>query len=119
MLKPECKDFDALWNSKQGATFQVKAKGKTYTLPVDIPAEVVLRIVRLHKEYGATANVPEADLLDMMTLLMGKGNFDDLCSRGLSLSEMEELFSWLMDRYTGSMGDPNPNAETQEESVST
>ena len=93
------KDFDDAWQEKkkEGPTF--KAYGEEYELPSSPPATLVLSMNRLMKKHGAEANIPDSELLDMATKLLGEENIDELCDNGMTVDQMADLIQWANSIY--------------------
>lgn len=93
--KPESKryrDFDAAVAEAEPITFTVT--GKTYSLPPDVPAAVILEEIR----NGTGGNDPKAGLR-FLEALLGKEALDEMVERGLGLKQLTDLSDWLAEQY--------------------
>ena len=109
----QVRDFDAMWKEKDKATFSFRAFGRDYYLPVEIPAGVILRTLRVIRKHGSVQAAPEAEIIAIMADVLGYDNVDDLCERGATLEQLTDLFNFAVARYTGVGDEESPKQEPQ------
>lgn len=97
-------DFDAYWSEAEEEPFVIKAFGREYVLPSDLPASVALRILRLQRRYFDCA-IPSDELMDLGLLLIGKEQIERLCADGMTVGQLGELLQWILSSYAGNAGD--------------
>lgn len=85
---------------KAGKTMTVKAFGKKYELPGQLPFDIVLRISRRYKE-GAE-EMSEEDMIEMAHTLFGKDTFEDWLRNGISLDGVGVMIEGVMKMYMDS-----------------
>lgn len=93
-------DFDAAMAEKSGKTMTVKAFGKKYQLPGQLPFDLVLKISRKYKE-GAE-EMSEDDVTEMAYQLFGKEAFEEWLEKGISLAGVEVMIEGVMKMYMDS-----------------
>jgi hypothetical protein len=107
------RDFDA-WEAERKAepvTFRIR--GAEYSLPATLPAIIPIRAMRLQKQYGAEANVPQAEMMEIALSLFGDEQLERLLGSGVDVDALAEIIGWAMEVYTG-----NPPGETTAPGVS-
>lgn len=95
------KDFDQFWDEQKkarppGKEVEYTVLGKTYTLPTELPAGVMLRMIRLNKEQGPDANITDGEILEMSYDIFGKANVDDWCKQGIKAPQLVDLVVWAV-----------------------
>jgi len=89
------KDFDALvTNSDEKLEFTMR--GKAYSLPAQIPARVILTQMRFMDETGV---VPTSVIPEWLDALLGKDVLEELITNGATWPQLEELLTWLLEKY--------------------
>ena len=93
------KDFDKFIQAKEKEKISFKMFGKTWALPAELPVIVILKAMNAQEG-------DEKEAFEMMEKLLGKKQFDKLIECGLTISQMTDLITWIMQVYT--------NTETNE-----
>lgn len=90
------RDFDSalVEEGKSQVTFMIG--GRDYTLPSDIPAEVILVHMRRLQDDGS---VPRSAMADWLTALVGEKNLRRMFDDGVTWPQVENLLRWLLDEY--------------------
>jgi hypothetical protein len=106
------KDFDAFWAEQNKEQIPFKIFGQTEYLPPSLPALMVLKMIKMQKEYGKK-DIPESELFDLATSVFGQGKIEEWCSKGLTVDQLTDLISWAMEQYNP--GNPQaPEVKGQE-----
>ncbi len=92
------KDFDAFWAEQSQEKIPFKIFGQTEYLPPSLPAVMVLKMVRMQKEYGKD-DLPQAELFELAASVFGEGKLDEWCAKGLAVDQLTDLFDWAMEQY--------------------
>lgn len=95
---PNVKDFDAYWAEQNKEQIPFKIFGQTEYLPPSLPAAMVLKLVRLEKEYGKK-DLPQAEVFELATSIFGEGKVDEWCAKGLTIEQLTDLIDWAMEQY--------------------
>lgn len=95
------RDFDQFFSEMKREPIRIKLFGQWEELPPDLPAEFVLRLMRLRKKFGDEKAIPEIELFEMATLIFGQERLDRWCQQGLSFNQLEEIMRWTMSVYQG------------------
>lgn len=90
-------DFDQFMEERNGGSFEVKAFGKMYQLPNEIPFDVVLGISRAHK--NGVGEISEEDTVKFAETLFGKEVFAEWLQKGIGLSGVMVLMENVMKMY--------------------
>ena len=92
------KDFDAFWAEQNKEKIPFVIFGQTEYLPPSLPAILVLKMVRIQKEYGKK-DLPSSEMFELVTSVFGKGKIDEWCEKGLTVDQLPDLLSWTMEQY--------------------
>lgn len=108
------KDFDESLSEVQEEELEFQMMGKKYSLPGQIPARVILTQMRFMDETGV---VPTSVIPEWLDALLGKQVMEELIESGATWPQLEELLTWLLDKYgisseegmeSADEGDDNP-----------
>jgi hypothetical protein len=104
------KDFDAFFSERrrmekrEPVTFTLG--GRTYTLPLEMPAIMPLTLLRLRKKLSDEDSIPEDEMLAMATALFGEDQLSDILSSRvgdgggpLTIEELSDITQWAIDCY--------------------
>lgn len=94
------RDFDAAWANRPRPS--AKVMGEHVLLPPQIPAALVLEIVKLQEE-GIDPEA-EADfdvLFRMLRPVFGSDRVTQWVDGGMDVEQMSDLFEWLMGYWHG------------------
>jgi len=64
-------DFDEFWAEKEEQDKKIKVLGTVYSLPPSPRASVILKLMKLKKEVGKKAAIPEEELIEMAEEIIG------------------------------------------------
>ena len=79
MVDKQFKDFDAAASESAGDKIEFKLAGKTYELPGELPARVVLTQMRYMDSQGG---MEPSSLPVWLESLVGKDNLDEMLDNG-------------------------------------
>lgn len=102
------KDFDQYWKEVEKEPLTFTACGREYTLPPALPAATALQILHVTGETGTTT---ENDLLKIAFSVLGQDQLDQLCKDGLTAVQLAELLQWILDEYSETPEEADPNLE--------
>lgn len=113
-------DFDAFQRERKAADGQTpepilfKIGGKEYPLPSEVPAVVVLDVVRLRKQDGLSSETKVEQLLAIGDALFGADVFREICTTNrLSSSEMGQVVLTALGATSTNAEDARPNRKTR------
>lgn len=107
------KDFDAYWAEQEQKPIEFKIFGQLEHLPPSLPATMILKLIRLEKEYGKK-DLPTSDLFDMGISIFGEGKIEEWCNKGLTSDQLTDLMNWAMEQYNpGNPAPPDQGAQTE------
>ena len=95
------RDFDQWDSERKAEPITFKIRGKTYILPANLPAVIPIRAMRLQKQYGSEANVPQGEMMDIALSLFGDEQLERLLGSGVDVDALAEIVGWAMEVYTG------------------
>ena len=107
------RDFDAWDAERKAEPIKFKIRGAEYSLPATLPAIIPIRAMRLQRQYGAEANVPQAEMMEIALSLFGDEQLERLLGSGVDVDALAEIIGWAMEVYTG-----NPPGEATAPEVS-
>lgn len=93
-------DFDQWRKERDNQPIVIKAFGKEYEIPSDVPFDLVLKLAHQMKE-----GVEELDQLEhveeMATSVFGRDTLNEWREQGIGMMEMEFLIEQVMGMYRG------------------
>jgi len=93
-------DFDAFRKETEKEPLIVKIFDKEYTLPADLPASVMVRILRLQHENGG--ELPAHEVIFLAEKFMGETMMAELLDRNdYSMEVMAEMIKEIIAAYSG------------------
>lgn len=95
------RDFDAWEAERKAEPIKFKIRGAEYSLPATLPAIIPIRAMRLQRQYGADANVPQAEMMEIALSLFGDEQLERLLGSGVDVDALAEIIGWAMEVYTG------------------
>ena len=95
------RDFDAWEAERKAEPIKFKIRGAEYSLPATLPAIIPIRAMRLQRQYGAEANVPQAEMMEIALSLFGDEQLERLLGSGVDVDALAEIIGWAMEVYTG------------------
>ena len=95
------RDFDAFWAEKKKEPITFTVFGKKYDLPAEVPASLMLKVMRLQQNEGAGAAVSFETIEELLTGVLGKEQFNTLLESGIGMAQLSEVLDWIMDAYNG------------------
>jgi hypothetical protein len=102
------RDFDTFEAEEEGEAVRFKVAGEEFALPPTMPAAVVVKTLRLKKQYASDSDVPAQELMELSLALFGQTELDRLVATGISMARLGSILGWLMQQYQG--GGPEGNA---------
>lgn len=103
MTDSRYRDFDQAWAEKAEAEGSpqpliFKLKGREWQLPGNIPAAIIIKILRMKKR-DPGEDVPEDEQMDMALSLFGEEQLDQLLGTGIDVDQLGDLIMWALDQY--------------------
>ncbi len=95
------KDFDAFFAEHERQPVRFKILGEEIILPPDLPAALIVKIVKMNRDRDTTETIMHEEMLDMLTMLIGEENFNKLMAKGLDIGQVEQIVPWIMNTYMG------------------
>ena len=96
MVDKQFKDFDAAASESAGEKIEFKIAGKTYELPGELPARVVLTQMKLMDGEGSM----DANSLPLwLESLVGKENLEKMLDAGATWPQLDNLLQFLLEAY--------------------
>lgn len=96
MVDKQFKDFDAAASESAGEKIEFKIAGKTYELPGELPARVVLTQMRYMDSQGG---MEPSSLPVWLESLVGKDNLDEMLDNGATWPQLDSLLQYLLEAY--------------------
>jgi hypothetical protein len=94
-------DFDAAHAEEAGEPLILKAFGREWELPPEMPAAAFLEVVRLQVEQGADHDLTLPEQMILATKLIPKDVLDAWLATGVDTLKLAELISNVMRAYSG------------------
>lgn len=95
------KDFDAARSEARGEPIEFIVRGERFSLPPELPAIVPLDMLAFKSELGEDADMPPEAVARLIRGVFGSET-QRLLSSGISMTELEEVLTWVMGEYGGS-----------------
>lgn len=111
-------DFDKYMEEKngQGQAFIVKAFGKEYELPREIPYDIILEMQRMHKEQKSEPSPDDTNKL--CHIIFGEETFNEWVTKGISLTGISAMIEHVMGVYMDDAGKAAvQSAETKRKTI--
>jgi hypothetical protein len=96
-------DFDQYMEERNGGTFTIKAFGKEYQIPNDVPFDVILTISRAFK--SGKQNMSEEETVKMTNTIFGEETFAEWLKKGIGLKGIMILTEQVMKMYMDNASD--------------
>jgi hypothetical protein len=106
------KDFDLAQEEAEEKAIKVKLGGEEYTFPHALPARTVLAQMRWMDETGS---IPTQVIPEWLASIIGQEVLDEMLENGATWNQLEELLTWLLEKYNLQQGDEEVETETSEE----
>lgn len=94
-------DFDKAWEEREETPLIVKMFGKNWELPGQLPAGIMLDIMRLQAESGPDAELSTAKQVSIMSEMVPKKILDKWLDLGLKMDQFGEVIITLAGIYAG------------------
>jgi hypothetical protein len=105
------RDFDAFWAEKDKDPITFTVFGKKYDLPAEVPASLMLKVMRLQQNEGNSAAVSFETIEELLTGILGKEQFKSLLESGIGMAQLTDVLDWIMSAYNGAEdAEGNPEA---------
>ncbi len=101
MMANRYRDFDAWEAERKAEPITFRLRGVDYTLPATLPAIIPIRAMRLQKQYGSEANVPQGEMMEIALSLFGDEQLERILGTGVDVDALAEIVGWAMEYYTG------------------
>jgi hypothetical protein len=117
-------DFDAARAEREREPLRLKAFGRTFDLPSEMPASLFLDLIRLEEEKGSTSKLTLRDSLRLMRHVLPQAVLDELLQHeDLGLEEFAQLINLIVQAYKGEGMPPGespaPNRATRRATAKT
>lgn len=106
------KDFDTYWAEQEQKPIEFNVFGQLEKLPPSLPATIILKMIRLEKQYG-NKDFPNSELFDMGMSIFGDKKIEEWCEKGLTTDQLADLMDWAMEQYNP--GNPKAPEEKGQE----
>jgi hypothetical protein len=120
-MSGQFKDFDAAWAEQQDEPIKVKIRNKEYDLPASVSAAFMLEVTKISSRKGSEDNLTTADMGVLLNALFGKVVIEDWLEQGISLPQLNDILSYVLEIYglTGGGADPKatPKVDSTEKPV--
>lgn len=106
------KDFDEAWADVKTEPIKVKIRNKTYDLPASVSAQFMLEVTRI----SATSPNTELNMADMgklVSALFGSNTLDAWLADGMTLTQLNDVMMFVLEKYGLIGGGADPKALTQ------
>lgn len=103
-------DFDKFIREKQKETIDVKVFGKTYKVPMEIPATVPVMMARAEEAMDGQQSTRM--VMRAADAMFGSANVDEMCRNGMSAEDLATLVKRLFSEING--GGEDEDDETEE-----
>lgn len=107
------KDFDEAWADVKTEPIKVKIRNKTYDLPASVSAQFMLEVTRI----SATSPNTELNMADMgklVSALFGSTTLDAWLADGMTLTQLNDVMMFVLEKYGLIGGGADPKALTQQ-----
>lgn len=91
------RDFDAAWSEQKKIPVTVQVFGEIYSLSANLPAGVVLEIMRLQTAKGDSLN--EQDILHIAVKLFTPDLINTWVDQGLDIVQLSDIVAWVLQQY--------------------
>lgn len=108
-MSNEIMDFDLFLQEQEKKGPQFKLYGEVYTLPPSLPALIVLKMVRLSKQYGG--KIPDEAMFDLAMAIFDEKNVNEWVNKGLTLNGLQKLIEWAYAQYAPGSSDEDSGEE--------
>lgn len=106
-------NFDKFISEKKKEMMDVVVFGKTYKVPMQIPASVPVAMARA--EQSPTAEQSTIMIMRAADAMFGEANVNEMCAKGMSAKELAELISKLFVEINGSDDEDEETEELTDE----
>lgn len=91
------RDFDAAFAEAKEEPVVIRLYGEEEQLPAQLPAALVLEILRLQAAQGS--NLREEDIFTISTKLFGVDRLNRWADKGLHIGQLTDLMVWTLQQY--------------------
>lgn len=102
------RDFDAFWSERKREPLRLRIFGQDEELPPEIPAGVMVEMIRIQEKTGEDGAVSMPDTIKLATALFGKERLERWYAHGLDIEQLGDLVTWVAREYNGA-NDASPN----------
>jgi hypothetical protein len=105
-MAPRYIDFDEARAERRREPVVLHAYGRDFELPGNIPAGVLLDVVRIQDEQGPDSELSTGDSLGMLSRMLPQDVLDELLSHAdFDMADLLQLLHMVMAVYTAPAGD--------------
>ena len=115
-MSGQFKDFDSAWAEQQDEPIKVKIRNKEYDLPASVSAAFMLEVTKISSRKGSEDNLTTADMGVLLNALFGKVVIEDWLEQGISLPQLNDILSYVLEIYGLTGGGSDPKATLKADS---
>ena len=97
-------DFDAARAERKREPVIIKLFDREWELPLALPANIPIEIMRLMADGGAESDIANAKIAGMMSQVVPKEILDHWCKLGLGADDYGDLLILIIRAYMGQSG---------------
>ena len=106
-------NFDQFMSEKNKETIDVQVYGKTYKVPMEIPAIVPVMMARAESALDSQQSTKM--VMRAADAMLGAEAVDELCCKGMSASDLSSLVQQLFKKINGADEDEDEAEEVSDE----
>lgn len=106
-------NFDQFMSEKNKETIDVQVYGKTYKVPMEIPAIVPVMMARAESALDPQQSTKM--VMRAADAMLGSEAVDELCCKGMSASDLSSLVQQLFKKINGADEDEDEAEEVSDE----
>ncbi len=99
-------DFDQFWAEKEEESIQIKVFGEVHDVKGDVPASLMVKMIRLMKAEGAEAELDEDDIFSALYAYVGKETVQGWIKKGIGMKQLEDITGYITKQIRGQKGNP-------------
>ena len=112
-------NFDQFMSEMKRETMEVKIYGKTYHVPMEVPAIVPVAMARAELATDADSTGDDKKnssfVFAAADAMLGKDNVDEICRKGMTASQLATLVGELFVAISGKVDDDGDAQELSDE----
>jgi hypothetical protein len=95
------RDFDHGRQEAEKEPIVFDILGVHIELPSELPAIIPITGLRLLKQYGSEADIPQQETMELALKMLGEEALNKLLAAGISVDRLQEVIQWLFNVYSG------------------